>query len=124
MAKIQYGVKPDIFKITWPRTWMARTIRIPCSLSMNSTPGAGTTGLAKLHTTSCGLAVSHPGRRHTRFRLSPDRGALKTRRGTAMGLSATGAATLIGVGPPTGILDNNTVICDRRFVTSSRNPVR
>ena len=41
-----------------------------------------------------------------------------------MGLSATGAATLIGVGAPTGILDISTVICDRRFVTSSRSPVR
>ena len=35
--------------------WMAtRTIRIPCFLPMEWTPGAGTMGLAKLHTTSCG----------------------------------------------------------------------
>ena len=71
-----------------------------------------------------GTAVSHPGRRHTRLRLSSDTGHLGTGRGTAMGLSATGATTLIGVGTPTGILDINTVICDRRFVTSSRCPVR
>ena len=34
--------------------WMATRIRIPCSFSMDSTPGAGTMGLAKLHTSSCG----------------------------------------------------------------------
>ena len=41
-----------------------------------------------------------------------------------MGLSPTGVATLIGAGTPTGILDINTVICDRGFVTSLRSPVR
>ena len=37
-----------------------------------------------------------------------------------MGQSATVAAMLIGVGTPTGILDTNTVICNRQFA----NPVR